>query len=261
MLIKPIYLYKIITFFTINIISPLTLLIIPILGSLIILAYPFWWERTQNPQLSVSADPLLLDPAKQYTLAFASLQSLGGNQKAAAPHQEQETAAEDRGNKRFTVSAINELIVTPHIEKQNSQLKKIAIITSLINFIISLFLWLKFDSNFIGYQFITSISNLDFIQLNLGVDGLSLFFVLLTTFITPIALLSSHNDIEKNLRFYLVSILLLETLQIAVFVVLDLLLFYIFFESVLIPLFFIVGVWGASAAKVRAAFLLFLYTL
>jgi len=93
------------------------------------------------------------------------------------------------------------------------------------------------------------------------VDGISLFFVLLTTFITPIALLSSHNDIEKNLRFYLVSILLLETLQIAVFVVLDLLLFYIFFESVLIPLFFIVGVWGASAAKVRAAFLLFLYTL
>jgi len=87
------------------------------------------------------------------------------------------------------------------------------------------------------------------------------FFVLLTTFITPIALLSSHNDIEKNLKFYLVSILLLETLQIAVFVVLDLLLFYIFFESVLIPLFFIVGVWGASSAKVRAAFLLFLYTL
>ena len=64
----------------------------------------------------------------------------------------------------------------------------------------------------------------------------------MTTFITPIALLSSHYDIEKNLKFYLVSILLLETLQIAVFVVLDLLLFYIFFESVLIPLFFIVGV-------------------
>ena len=80
------------------------------------------------------------------------------------------------------------------------------------------------------------------LQYNLGVDGISLFFILLTTFITPVALLSSHNDIEKNLKFYLVSILLLETLQIAVFVVLDLLLFYIFFESVLIPLFFIVGV-------------------
>ena len=66
---------------------------------------------------------------------------------------------------------------------------------------------MKFDSNFIGYQFITSISNLEFIQLNLGIDGISLFFVLLTTFITPIALLASHNDIEKNLRFYLVSII------------------------------------------------------
>lgn len=121
-------------------------------------------------------------------------------------------------------------------------------------------LWIQFDSSYIGYQFVTEASP-EFLKLNLGVDGISLFFVLLTTFITPIALLSSHNDIEKNLKFYLVSILLLETLQIAVFVVLDLLLFYIFFESVLIPLFFIVGVWGASAAKVRAAFLLFLYTL
>ena len=103
---------------------------------------------------------------------------------------------------------------------------------------------MQFDSSYIGYQFVTAAFQLhnEFIQLNLGVDGISLFFVLLTTFITPIALLSSHNDIEKNLKFYLVSILLLETLQIAVFVVLDLLLFYIFFESVLIPLFFIVGI-------------------
>ena len=122
---------------------------------------------------------------------------------------------------------------------------------------------MEFDSSYIGYQFVSTFSplGLEFIQFNSGLDGISLFFVLLTTFITPIALLSSHNDIDKNLKFYLVSILLLETLQIAVFVVLDLLLFYIFFESVLIPLFFIVGVWGASSAKVRAAFLLFLYTL
>jgi NADH-ubiquinone oxidoreductase chain 4 len=73
--------------------------------------------------------------------------------------------------------------------------------------------------------------------------------------------LASHNEIEKNLKFYLVLILLLETLQIAVFVALDLLLFYVFFESVLIPLFIIIGVWGASDARIRAAFLLFLYTL
>lgn len=225
MLIKPIYLYKFITFFTsLSIINPLTLLIIPMIGSLIILSYPF---------LLRSIKGLSYSPLNQNLATLAN----------------QET------------SAIKELIEMPVIEKQNSNLKKIAIITSLINFFFSLILWIKFDSNYIGYQFITSISTLEFIQLNLGVDGISLFFVLLTTFITPIALLSSHNDIEKNLRFYLVSILLLETLQIAVFVVLDLLLFYVFFESVLIPLFFIVGVWGASAAKVRAAFLLFLYTL
>ena len=140
------------------------------------------------------------------------------------------------------MDALNKLIELPITEQKNSILKKIAIITSLINFIISIILWIQFDSSYIGYQFVTEISNLNFIQLNLGIDGISLFFVLLTTFITPIALLSSHNDIEKNLKFYLISILLLETLQIAVFVVLDLLLFYIFFESVLIPLFFIVGV-------------------
>jgi NADH-ubiquinone oxidoreductase chain 4 len=78
--------------------------------------------------------------------------------------------------------------------------------------------------------------------LNFGVDGISLYFILLTTLITPIALVSSHNEITKNLKFYLVCILLLETLQIAVFVSLDLLLFYVFFESVLIPLFLIIGV-------------------
>lgn len=93
-----------------------------------------------------------------------------------------------------------------------------------------------------GYQFIfnlnTATGNLN---LNFGVDGISLYFVLLTTFITPIALLSAHNDIDRNLKFYLISILLLETLQIAVFVSLDLLLFYVFFESVLIPLFLLIG--------------------
>jgi NADH-ubiquinone oxidoreductase chain 4 len=81
-----------------------------------------------------------------------------------------------------------------------------------------------------------------FLQLNFGIDGISLYFVLLTTFITPIAILSSHNDIDKNLKFFLICILLLETLQIAVFVSLDLLLFYVFFESVLIPLFLMIGI-------------------
>lgn len=142
------------------------------------------------------------------------------------------------------------------------KIKKIALITSLLNLIISIFMWIQFDSNYMGYQFIFNLSTATgFLNLNFGVDGISLYFVLLTTFITPIALLSAHNDIAKNLKFYLISILLLETLQIAVFISLDLLLFYVFFESVLIPLFLLIGTWGSSSNRVRAAFLLFLYTL
>jgi NADH-ubiquinone oxidoreductase chain 4 len=83
----------------------------------------------------------------------------------------------------------------------------------------------------------------------------------LTTFITPICILSNWDDIAIKLKYFLISFLVLETLQIAVFVVLDLFLFYIFFESVLIPLFFIIIIWGGTENKYRAAFLLFLYTL
>jgi len=218
----------------INLISPLTLLIVPLIGSLIILSFPYGRAR-----LATSAR----QGAKDITLAS----ELNIKREIDSAHS--------------ITEVIRALKFETEIENKNNYLKKIAIFTSLVNFIISIILWIQFDSSYIGYQFVTEFTGLEFIQLNLGVDGISLFFVLLTTFITPIALLSSHNDIEKNLKFYLVSILLLETLQIAVFVVLDLLLFYIFFESVLIPLFFIVGVWGASSAKVRAAFLLFLYTL
>jgi hypothetical protein len=147
--------------------------------------------------------------------------------------------------------------------------QRIAIIISLINLVISVILWLQFDSGYLGTQFLNNVNELaDTISSsgavagnNMGIDGLSLFFILLTTFITPIALLSTHNIIEKNIKFYLILILLLETLQIAVFSVLDLLQFYIYFESVLIPLFLIVGVWGASEGRIRAALLLFLYTL
>jgi hypothetical protein len=234
MLIKPISIYKYITFFSLNLINPLTLLIIPVLGSLIILSYSSY----RLPSLSYSEGGMTSLSRKVEMEQTTGKHSTPGRQMDNINR----TPVNVEALSNLKLGSIKELIEMPNIDKQNSNLKKIAMVTSLINFSISLLLWVKFDSNYIGYQFITSISSLEFIQLNLGVDGISLFFVLLTTFITPIALLSSHNDIEKNLRFYLVSILLLETLQIAVFVVLDLLLFYIFFESVLIPLFFIVGV-------------------
>jgi NADH-ubiquinone oxidoreductase chain 4 len=229
-----------------NIINPFTLLVVPLIGSLIIIIYSSVQNnmvktrrRLEYGKQEPSFNTLIAAPSPVFEI-------FGNETGPAKP-------ASIRGWSKIEQKALQ--------SRDDSVLKKIAIITSIINFIISIILWIQFDSSFLGYQFVTSFSYLEFIQLNLGVDGISLFFVLLTTFITPVALLSSHKEIEKNLKFYLVSILLLETLQIGVFVVLDLLLFYIFFESVLIPLFFIVGVWGASSAKVRAAFLLFLYTL
>jgi len=146
-------------------------------------------------------------------------------------------------------------------KETNSLLKSIALSVSLLNLFISILLWIQFDSFSSEYQFVEKFSFLTQYHFNIGIDGISLYFVLLTTFITPICILSNWTDITNKLRYFLIAFLLLESLQIAVFVVLDLLLFYVFFESVLIPLFLIVGIWGASANRIRAAFLLFLYTL
>jgi NADH-ubiquinone oxidoreductase chain 4 len=147
----------------------------------------------------------------------------------------------------------------------NSRIKKIALTASLINLLIAIALWIEFDSSTSQYQFVSEFGSvaggLSSYHFNVGIDGISLYFVLLTAFITPVCILSNWDDITTNLKYYLISFLLLETLQIGVFVVLDLLLFYVFFESVLIPLFLIIGIWGAGSSRIRASFLLFLYTL
>lgn len=224
-------------------INPFTLLIIPLLGSLLILIYPSSYN---------------LGAIKSFSTAY------GLSKSSSSPTSSPEIAPiRENTNQNLYWNRLHNVENSLN-NKSNSHIKTIALITSFINLFISLIMWLNFDSNYAGYQFITELSakeHLSFLHLTLGVDGISLYFVLLTTFITPIALLSSHNEIEKNLKFYLVCILLLETLQIAVFVALDLLIFYIFFESVLIPLFLIIGVWGAGEARIRAAYLLFLYTL
>ena len=144
--------------------------------------------------------------------------------------------------------------------KGQRQMKKIALTTSLINFFISLFVWYQFDSNTSQFQFVSEYHQLSFCHLNFGIDGVSIYFVLLTTIITPVALLSNWNSIQENVRSYVIIILLLETLLLAVFLVLDLLMFYIFFESILPPLFILIGLYGSNN-KVRASFYLFLYTL
>lgn len=141
------------------------------------------------------------------------------------------------------------------------RIKKVALTTALINFVVSMIMWGEFDSSATQYQFVQEFNSLSFCHLNIGVDGISLYFVLLTTFMIPLCLLSNWVNISYGIKYYVIAFLLMETLLIAVFVVLDLMLFYIFYESVLIPMFLVVGIWGGSVTRIRASFLLFLYTL
>lgn len=149
-------------------------------------------------------------------------------------------------------------------------IRKIALNTSLITFLTSLLLWIEFDNSTSKFQYFenytwleNSTIELSFSTLNfvLGIDGISLFFVILTTFLIPICILVSWTSINIYIKEYCIAFLILESLMIAVFCVLDLLLFYVFFESVLIPMFIIIGVWGSRERKIRAAYQFFLYTL
>jgi len=128
----------------------------------------------------------------------------------------------------------------------NTTRMKIALITAGINFLLSIILWIQFDENTAQFQFVEdwgSLFNGGLCHLIIGVDGISLFFVILTTFlIIPIILTPPYKG--DSPIAYLLAILILESMLIAVFVVLDLLLFYICFETVLIPMFLIIGIWG-----------------
>jgi len=141
------------------------------------------------------------------------------------------------------------------------KIKSIALTTSIVNLAVSLVMFILFDFSSKQFQFIEEHYEISYFDIYLGVDGLSIYFVLLTTIIMPIAILSNWNSIQsKNVLSFVVIMLLLETLLLAVFLVLDILLFYIFFESILPPLFLLIGLFGSSN-KVRASFYLFLYTL
>jgi NADH-ubiquinone oxidoreductase chain 4 len=162
------------------------------------------------------------------------------------------------------IPIIGSLLILPIQENSiNNQLrmKTIAISTSLLNLFVSIFLLLEFDSSTTQYQFVYEFDYLSFCHFNFGVDGISLFFVLLTTFVTPIAIISNYNNITNNLKYFLISFLILETLQLSLFLVLDLFMFYIFFESVLPILFIIIIVYGSGEYRYRSANLFFLYTL
>lgn len=153
------------------------------------------------------------------------------------------------------------LLVTPSWNK--NLLKSIALFFSSITFILSLFLWVLFDRSTGNFQFVEKIFWLPNLNLNftVGIDGISIFFIILTTLLIFLCLLTSWNSIHFNLKEYLISFLVMEFFLIGVFCILDLLLFYIFFESVLIPMYLIIGVWGSRERKIRAAYFFFLYTL
>ena len=147
-------------------------------------------------------------------------------------------------------------------KEQGRVIKLVGIITSLATFILSLHLYFHFDDQVSGFQFVQQfiwIGGLN-ISYHVGIDGLSLLMILLTTFLTPLALLGTWNSIENRIRAYTMMILLLETGMIGVFASLDLFLFYIFWEAMLIPMYFIIGLWGGPE-RVYAAVKFFLYTL
>jgi len=142
-------------------------------------------------------------------------------------------------------------------------IKQTSLFFSFLTFFLSLFLWFFFDKTYSRFQFVSDLSWVPLINLNfsLGLDGISLFFVVLTTLLFPLCLLMSWNSVSKQVKEYNIAFLVMETLLIFVFSVRDLLLFYIFFESVLIPMFIIIGVWGSRERKIRASYMFFLYTL
>ena len=135
----------------------------------------------------------------------------------------------------------------------------VSLFSSLANLFLTLFLWSLFNKNFSGFQFIEEknwISGL--IKFKLGVDGISILFVVLTAFIAPICILSCINSVKERIKEFLIAILVLETFMIGVFCSLDLVIFYLFFEGGLIPMFLIIGIWGGPK-RVYSAFKFFLF--
>ena len=136
----------------------------------------------------------------------------------------------------------------------------IALWTTLITFFVSLLIWWNFDTTTAGFQFVEEYNWLGPLKYKMGVDGISMLFVILTTFLMPLCILASWEAIKDRVKEYMIAFLALETLMLGVFSALDLALFYLFFEGGLIPMFIIIGVWGGKR-RVDASFKFFLYTL
>ena len=146
-------------------------------------------------------------------------------------------------------------------EQLEKNAPNVALVTSIAVFVLSLIIVRAFDPSTADYQFVEDTQWLGGgIEYRMGVDGISVLFILLTAFLTPLCILGSMKSIKKRRLEYMVAFLILETLMIGVFCALDLVLFYLFFEAVLIPMFIIIGVWGGKN-RVYASYKFFLYTL
>ncbi len=147
-------------------------------------------------------------------------------------------------------------------DKENQRtIKYVALFTSLVNFFLSIYLWILFDQSTSAFQFVEErIWIKGLINYKVGIDGISILFIILTTFITPLCIISVNNSIKKRLAEFLIAVLIMESFMIGVFCSLDLVVFYLFFEAGLIPMFLIIGIWGGTR-RVYSAFKFFLYTL
>jgi NADH-quinone oxidoreductase subunit M len=153
------------------------------------------------------------------------------------------------------------LMIKDEGEAARRNIRSVTLLTTVFTFIVSLWIWAGFDTANPGFQFVEKFDWLGSgISYHMGVDGISMLFVILTTFLMPLCILASWESVEKRVKEYMIAFLLLETLMIGVFCALDIVLFYVFFEAGLIPMFIIIGVWGGKR-RVYASFKFFLYTL
>lgn len=148
-------------------------------------------------------------------------------------------------------------------DRHTKLLKLVALNFSCLPFTCSLIMWGFFKKSVGSFQFVKTLIWIPVLNLNvtLGVDGISIFFILLTTLLIPLCLLTSWSSINFNLKEFLVAFLFLDFLLIGSFCVLEIFLFYVFFESTLIPMFLIIGIWGSRERKILAAYYFFMYTL
>ena len=154
------------------------------------------------------------------------------------------------------------ILLSRSSDKSNYQSSKyVALFVSFANFFVSIYLWYIFDPGTSDFQFVENRLWLEgFINYKVGIDGISILFIVLTTLITPLCIISVNQSINTKLKEFLIAILVMESLMIGVFCSLDLVIFYLFFEGGLIPMFLIIGIWGGEK-RVYSAFKFFLYTL